>query len=355
LVASSGRLTTYLGTAPGVGKTYAMLTEAGRRADAGQRTVVGWLEHHQRPDTLARLGDLEVISPAVVSYRGHEFADLDVAGVLAARPEAVVVDELAHGLPDGSRKRWMDVADLLARGVDVLTSVNVANLVSARDYVARITGAGATEFVPDEFVRSGEVVLLDLPADVLRRRVASGLVFSAEQVGGALSEYFRVSNLEALSELGRAWMTDDLEKVGVNLLAQRGLTVPNIRPVVVAGVSDSTWGEAVIRRATELACEEDADLLVVHARVPDGTARPHLDRLAHYRDLTEQLGGSYIEVEGESPARVLAEQAGARSASRLVVARHGSRLGELVRGVVASQLHRLQPDIPVVEVHEQSG
>jgi two-component system sensor histidine kinase KdpD len=247
----------------------------------------------------------------------------------------------------------MDVADLLANGADVLTSVNVTNLVSARDYVARITGVGATESVPDEFVRSGEVFLVDLPADALRRRVAFGQVFSAEQVGGALSEYFRVPNLEALSELGQAWMTNSIDQVGVDLLTRRGLTAPNLRPVVVAGVSDSAWGEAVIRRAMELACDEDADLLVVHARVSDGTARPHLDQLAHYRDLSEQLGGSYIEVEGESPARVLAEQAGARGASRLVVARHRSRLGELLRGAVASQLHRLAPDIPVEEVHEQ--
>jgi two-component system, OmpR family, sensor histidine kinase KdpD len=353
-VASSGRLTTYLGTAPGVGKTYAMLSEAQNRAAAGERVVVGWLERQeQRPDTVSQVGDLEWLSPALVSYRGHDFPDLDVPAVLAANPEVVVIDELAHSLPDGRRKRWMDVADLLGEGIDVITSVNVANLVSARDYVARITGAGATESVPDEMVRSGEVVLVDLPADVLRRRVADGQIFSAEQVGGALSEYFRISNLEALSELGQAWMAERIDEIALDLLARRGLATSDSRPVVIAGVSDSEWGEAVIRRATQLACEEDAELVVVHARISDGSAHPHQDRLAHYQALTEKLGGSYIDVEGESPARALAEQAEARVASRVVVARHRSRLAELVRKSVASQLRRLEPDIPVVEVHER--
>ena len=155
LVAGSGRLTTFLGTAPGVGKTYSMLMEGRRRADAGQRVVVGWVDPHDRPETQAQLSELDVIDPRQVTYRGHDFDELDLVGVLAAEPDVVVVDELAHSLPDGSRKRWEDVADLLAGGVDVLTSVNVANLESARDFAARLTRAGSVESVPDEFVRGG--------------------------------------------------------------------------------------------------------------------------------------------------------------------------------------------------------
>ena len=353
LVAGSGRLMTFLGTAPGVGKTYAMLMEGRRRADAGGRVVVGWVEPHDRPETQAQLGDLEVIGPSPVTYRGHDFAELDLEGVLAVEPDVVIVDELAHSLPDGSRKRWEDVADLLVAGVDVLTSLNVANLVSARDFAARLTGAGTVESVPDEFVRSGEVVLVDLPADALRRRIATGRVYSADRVGGALAEYFRATNLEALSELGRAWMADAVEQVGADLLVQRGLVDAAPRPVVVAGVSGSGWGEAVIRRAVELACEDDADLLVVHARIADGAARSSRELLDHFRDLTAQMGGSYTEVDGDSPSRALAELVRARGASRVVVARHRSRLGELMRGSVASQLRRLLPGTPVDEVHDR--
>ncbi len=353
----SGRLTTYLGTAPGVGKTYAMLTDGRRRASNGERVVVGWIERHGRPDTLALLSDLDVIEPAAVTYRGHEFPDLDVAAVLAAQPDVVVVDELAHSLPDGTRKRWMDVVDLLDAGVDVLTSVNVANLLSARDYAAQITGAGAVEGVPDEIVRSGDVVLVDMTPDALRRRIASGRVYSADRVGGALAEYFRISNLEALSELGRAWVDDVIEQVGTDLLDRRGLLPQEDRPVVIAGVSDSEWGEAVIRRAADAACETDADLLVVHVRTdahPADPARSH-PRLDHDRELTAQLGGSFIDVAGESPSEALAELARDRHASTIVVARHRSRLAELFGGSVARQLRRMLPDVTIEEVHHRSA
>ncbi len=350
----SGRLTTYLGTAPGVGKTYSMLTEARRRAADGEHVVVGWIEHHDRPETVGQLGQLEVISPGHVDYRGHDFLELDLPTVMAAQADLVVVDELAHSLPDGSRRRWVDVADLLASGSNVLTTVNVANLVSARDYAAQITGAGTVESVPDDFVRSGDVVLVDLPADALRRRIAAGQVYSADRVGGALADYFRVVNLEALSDLGRAWLAGNLDEVGPDLLARRGVSGAPPRPVVVAGVSGSPWSEAVIRRAVELASEEDADLLVVHARTADGVTRPSRDALDHYRDMTEQMGGSYTEVAGEPPAQAIADLARDRGASRVVVARHRSRLGELARGSVARQLQRLLPGTPVEEVHEAS-
>ncbi len=353
-VGGSGRLTTYLGTAPGVGKTYSMLTEARRRAADGEHVVVGWIEHHDRPETVGQLGQLEVISPGHVDYRGHDFLELDLPTVMAAQADLVVVDELAHSLPDGSRRRWVDVADLLAIGSNVLTTVNVANLVSARDYAAQITGAGTVESVPDDFVRSGDVVLVDLPADALRRRIAAGQVYSADRVGGALADYFRVVNLEALSDLGRAWLAGNLDEVGPDLLARRGVSGAPPRPVVVAGVSGSPWSEAVIRRAVELASEEDADLLVVHARTADGVTRPGRDALDHYRDMTEQMGGSYTEVAGEPPAQAIADLARDRGASSVVVARHRSRLGELARGSVARQLQRLLPGTPVEEVHEAS-
>lgn len=342
-----GALRTYLGTAPGVGKTYAMLSEGQRRAAAGDRVVVGWIEQHQRSETEAQLGDLEIIAPRTLTYRGRAFYDLDTDSVIASGADLVLVDELAHTSPDGSRTRWDDVADIRSAGLDVLTTTNVANLRSVRDYAARLTGAGTVESVPDEFVRSGEVVLVDLPPEALRRRIASGRVYSAEAVGGALADYFRVSNLEALSELARAWVTDNAEAVGDDLLARRGLTGPTSRPLVVAGVSDSEWGERVIRRAAERAAEDDADLLVVHVNVADGFARRPGPYLGQYRDQTAKLGGTYSEIDGVAPADALAKTARAKGAQRVVVARHRSRLGELTRGSVAARLRRLLPNVAV--------
>ena len=245
-----GSLRTFLGTAPGVGKTYAMLAEGRRRAENGERVVVGWIESHGRPETSRQLGGLEVIAPRTVAYRGAVFADFDADAAVASGADLVLVDELAHATADRIRQRWEDVADVLGAGLDVITTANIAQLRSVRDYAARITGVGTVASVPDEFVRSGEVVLVDLPVETLRARIASGAVYSAAQVGGALADYFRAANLRALSELARAWIAGTAEAVGEDLLARRGLAQPPAPPVV-AGDSGSAWGEAVIRRAAD--------------------------------------------------------------------------------------------------------
>jgi len=336
-----------------VGKTFAMLTEGRRRAEAGQRVIVGWIERHGRAETRAQLGDLEIVPEGTVTYRGADFPEMDTEAVIARNPDVALVDELAHTVADDSRRRWEDVAELLASGIDVVTTVNLANLVSTRDYAARITGAGTVESVPDEFVCSGEVILVDLPAETLRQRIASGRVYSTDRVGGALSGYFRACNLEALSELGQAWMAGNVDAVANDLLIRLGLEEVTPRPLVVAGVSDSEWGARVIARAEELAIADDADLLVVHVNLADGL-REHGDTLERYRALTVERGGTYTEVHGSTPAEALADAARTHRATRVVVARHRSRLGELAHGSVAARLHHLLPDVMVDEVHNDA-
>lgn len=348
-MAETGSLRTYLGTAPGVGKTFAMLTEGRRRALAGDKVVVGWLEPQDRAATRRLADGLEVLAPRSIYYRGAVFPDFDPDAAIASGADVVLVDELAHTTPDRSRQRWEDVADVLAAGLDVVTTANVAHLRSVRDYAAQITGVGTVECVPDEFVRSGEVMLVDPPAEALRARIAAGVVYSAAQVGGALADYFRAANLEALSELARAWMAGSGEAVGEGLLVRRGLAEPQAQPVVVAGDSGSRWGEAVIHRAAELARTDDAGLLVVHVQIGDGLARSGLD-LAGHRKLTDELGGTYANVHGNGVAQALADAAKAQSAATVVVGRHRSRLTERAHGSVSSRLRRLLPAVAVEEV-----
>ena len=349
-MSAMAELTTYLGTAPGVGKTSAMLAEGQRRALDGDRVVVGWIERHGRPETDRRLGDLEVIPPRAVDYRGASLADFDAAAAIATGADVVLVDELARVTADSTRQRWEDVADVLDAGLDVLTTINVAHLISVRDYAARVTGAGTVAFVPDEFVRSGRVVLVDLPADALRRRIAAGLVYSAGQVGGALADYFQAANLEALSELGRAWMAGSVDHVGIDILTRRGLLERLTAPVVVAADSGSRWGETVIRRAAQLARQDNAQLLVVHVELSDGLAHPRRGQQHRHRELTAELGGTYLEVPGSQAADALADAARARNATTIVVARHRSRLGELTHGSTSSRLRRLLPGARIEEV-----
>jgi two-component system, OmpR family, sensor histidine kinase KdpD len=352
-VGGAGALTTYLGTAPGVGKTYAMLRAGRLRADAGQLVVVGWVERHGRAETRAQVGDLEVVPPRSVAYGSGTFAELDVEAVMARGAGVALVDELAHTVVGTTRRRWQEVADILAAGVDVMTTVNLANLVSARDYVAQLTGAGTVESIPDEFVRSGETVLVDLPADALRRRIADGKVYSADRVGGALADYFRVSNLQALSALGQAWMDGTLEAVAEEMLEVRGL-VSASRPTVVAAVSDTGWGQHVIRRASERALEDDADLLVVHVSLDDGMTHRRSQAHAEHRELATEFGGFYVEVTAGSVPEGLARAVRDHGASRLIVGRHRSRLGEIMRGSVVSRLQRLLPEVRIEAVREES-
>ena len=342
---TTGHLRTYLGCAPGVGKTYSMLAEGRRRAEGGERVVIGWIERHGRDETRAQRGELEVIAPREALHRGSAFSELDVAGVLASGATVVLIDELAHSAPDTGQGRWEDAADLLAAGLDVITTTNVANLESVHDYAARLTGVGVVESVPDHFVRAGEVTVVSMEADALRRRIMAGKVYSADRVGGALAEYFQVSNLEALNELCAAWVAGNVEDVGSELLLRRGLAR---RPVVVAGVSGSQRGEAVIRNAAEVARAEEADLLVIHVDVTDSsTSRPRA--LEHDRALTQELGGQFSTIEGSAPARVLADVARTRGASRVVVARGRSSLFRPARLAVASRLRRLLPETMIEE------
>lgn len=344
-----GSLRTYLGIAPGVGKTYAMLAEGRQRAAAGEKVVVGWIEVKDRADVRSQIGELEMVAPREIGYRGHSFTGPDLEAIVASGADVVLIDELAQRSPDGSRRRWEDVADVLAAGLDVITTANVSNLWSVRNYAARIAGVGAAECIPDDFVRSGEVVLIDTSPAELRRRIVSGSVFSAQQVGGALAGYFRASNLEALSELTRAWIAGTEESVGADLLIRRTLIEVPEPGLVIAGDSGSEAGERVIREAAAIARGDDAPLVVVHVNVA-GESASRRRRIDDHRGLAERLGGSYIEISGDRPADALASAARARGATKVAVARPRSRLRELTHGSVSARLRRLLPEAAVEEV-----
>jgi len=200
--AARGRLRTYLGIAPGVGKTYAMLRDGRAQRRSGVDTVLAFWQRHGRAATAAQVDGLEVLT-GTGSYRGVSIEELDVDAVLARHPELALVDELAYANPPGARhpKRWQDVDDLLEAGIDVYTTLNVGNIESLGPLVSRITGVRVSEPVPDAFVRTGQVQLVDLAPVALCRRLAQGLVFPAEQADAALSQYFKFANLAALREL----------------------------------------------------------------------------------------------------------------------------------------------------------
>jgi two-component system, OmpR family, sensor histidine kinase KdpD len=350
-----GKLRTYLGIAPGVGKTYAMLRDGRARRRSGTDTVVAHWERHDRAGTAAQLGDLEVIPARTVMYRGTGFAELDVAAVLNRHPRLALVDELAHdNLPDEQHaKRWQDIGDLLAAGIDVYTTLNVANIESLGPSVARIAGVHPAEPVPDEFVRAGEITLVDLAPAALRRRLAQGLVVPAEQVDAALSSYFRLANLGALQELAQLWLDDQVPDAVAAFLAARGLSGPVNAAIIVVGLAGSPADEWLIRYAAHLAELSDAKLKGVHVRAIDNLDQPPAARLEQDRRQLKELGGTLREVRADDPASGLIRAARRAGACQLVVgSRRRSRLSRLLTGsTVADRVLLAAGDLPVQVVN----
>jgi two-component system, OmpR family, sensor histidine kinase KdpD len=350
-----GTLRTYLGIAPGVGKTYEMLRDGRARRRAGTDTVVAYLQRHGRSATAAQLDDLEMIPARTVTYRGGSFAELDVDAVLERRPGLALMDELAHANLPGERhaKRWQDVDELLAGGIDVYTTLNFANIESPGPAVARITGVHRAEPVPDAFVRAGEIKLVDLAPAALRRRLAQGLVVPAEQVDAALSNYFRFANLAALRELAQLWLDDSVPDPVAAFAAAHGISEPAAASVIMVGLEGSPADEWLIRYAAHLAGLSDARLQGVHVRAIDNFDRPPEARLASDRKLLGELGGAWLEVRAGDVASGLIRAARQVGACQLVIGSqrrsHWPRL--LNRSTVADQVLRAAGDLPVQVVN----
>lgn len=325
-VVPPGRLKVFLGAAPGVGKTYRMLDEAHRRAARGADVVAGFVECHRRRHTEAKLDGLETLPLAAREYRGGRYAELDGEALLARRPQVVLIDELAHtNVPGGGRhpKRWQDVEDILAVGIDVVTTLNIQHLESLSDVVEKITGVPQRETVPDEFVRRAhEIELVDIPPEGLRRRMAHGNIYPPERIDASLANYFRPGNLIALRELALLWLAGRVDEALHKYRTEHGIgDVWETRERVVVALTGGPEGETLIRRAARIASRSaGGELLAVHVARSDGLAAgvSHA-ALAGQRALVEGLGGSYHSVVGDEVPTALVDFAMAENATQLVL------------------------------------
>jgi two-component system sensor histidine kinase KdpD len=347
-----GKLRIYLGAAPGVGKTYAMLSEGHRRAERGTDVVIGYVEHHARPNTLAMAVGLETVPRAVIVHRDRPFEEMDLDAVLARKPQVALIDELAHTNVPGStnEKRWQDVDVLLDAGIDVITTVNVQHLESLNDVVERITGVVQRETVPDHVVRGADQVeLVDMTPEALRRRMAHGNIYGPEKVDDALSNYFRVGNLTALRELALMWLADKVDDALTAYQDQHGIDRTwETRERVVVALTGAPSGEHLIRRAGRIATRARGELLGVHVRAGDGLAASPPEGLDRQRTLLADLGGAYHEVVGDEVATAVVQFARAEHATQIVLgATHRSRWMELWRGSVVNRVVRAAGDLDV--------
>jgi two-component system sensor histidine kinase KdpD len=357
-VAPTGRFRVYLGLAAGVGKTYAMLDEAHRRLERGTDVVVAVVNTHGRPLTAARLAGLETVPLASVTYRGTTFREMDLAAVLARRPEVALVDELAHTNVPGSgknEKRWQDVLELLAADIGVISTINIQHVESLADVVERLTGVPVRERVPDEvLLRADQIELVDSSPEQLRRRMLHGNIYPPERAARALGSFFRTDTLTALRELTLRFLADEIDDELIERLIGNGTASWEAGERVLVGVGPGSEAAGVLRRAARIAARLKADLYAVHVRRPDSSpADPDSARsvaVAELHALADHLGAYWHEVEGDA-ADALMQFAKAHRITQIVIGHsQRSRWWWPFGGAVARRLTR-HAEAAAIDLH----
>jgi len=349
------KLKIFFGASAGVGKTYAMLVEAHERRRAGVEVVVGVAETHGRSETAALLEGLETLPLRAVEYRGASLREFDLDAALARRPGLLVLDELAHTNAPGSRhaRRWLDVEELLAAGIDVYTTLNVQHVESLYDVVAQITGVAVRELVPDSILeRADEIELVDLPPDDLLQRLREGKVYIPEQAKRAAEHFFKKGNLIALRELALRMTADRVDQQMESYRREHAIRDTwAVGGRILVGLGEPEAGLRLIRAASRMVARLRADWLVVHVETPGefartGAARDHLVDLMGY---AEELGAESAMLTGTRIADQLLAYARERNVSRIVVGKPTRAFWlRLLRGSLVDALLARSGDMDVL-------
>jgi two-component system sensor histidine kinase KdpD len=323
-VEAAGHFRIYLGAAPGVGKTYAMLSEAQRRRGRGADVVIGFVETYGRPLTEELIDSLEVVPRKVIDYRGMRLTEMDLDAVLRRRPGIALVDELAHTNVPGSgphEKRWQDVLDILAAGINVITTVNIQHLESIADEVEHMTGVKVRERVPDWVVRrADQVELIDSSPEQLRRRMLHGNIYPKEKVPQALTHFFRTDNLIALRELALRFVADESDDELLEHLRERQSQVlwETTERIMVA-VSAEPGSDVLLRRAARIASRVKGELDVLHVVLDDARPSSEGRSIDELRELAGNLGARWQEVQDDDPARAIVSFARQHQITQIVI------------------------------------
>jgi two-component system, OmpR family, sensor histidine kinase KdpD len=339
---SQGRYKIFLGMAAGVGKTYRMLQEGHAEADAGRDVAIGYLEPHKRDDTIAQARGLEVVARRRVSYRDVTVEEMNLPAVLARRPELALIDELAHTNPAGveHEKRYEDIAEVLAAGIDVFSTVNVQHLESLNDQVAELTGVRVRETVPDSVLGTAdEVVLIDLTPEALVARLRAGKIYPDENIDAALNNFFRIENLAALREVS-------LRQVAESVESQR-LTLEQLEPLgtreeervsaeapkavgerLLALVRPQPSSQRLVRRAWRSAQRLGTDLDLLWVKPPGQPVEGETERqVTALRQLASVLGATLLIEEHDDLVAAVARVVRERGSTYIMVGESKPRRG----------------------------
>jgi two-component system sensor histidine kinase KdpD len=356
------RLRVYIGAAPGVGKTYAMLREAHALRARGLDVVAGLIETYGRKETDAQIGDLETVPRRKIEYRGTTLEEMDVDAIVRRKPQVCVVDELAHSNVPGSRneKRYQDVLEILDAGIHVMTAVNIQHLETLNDAVARVTGVRVRETVPDTFFdRANEVINVDVSVEELRNRLREGKVYRPEKVEQALANFFRKGNLSTLRELALRAVADEVGEKAASYRAREGLEPALIPERVMVCMSSNPMAPRVIRTGARIAGRLGAKWFAVYVETPKeqptrkGAAATALDDNIK---LAEDLGATVVRVTADRPAEGLIAFAQREGVTHVIFGQSARSRWELIwQGSTLDRFLNAVPDaaVQVVPLQEE--
>ena len=353
---ATGRLKVYLGLAPGVGKTFAMLQEAHDLLASGVDVVAGVIDTHGRADTEALMDGIPQIAPLETLYRGHRWQDLDVEEALRRRPQLLLVDELAHrNVPGAARaKRWQDVEHLLSRGQNVCTTVNVQHLESLNDAVFQMTGVRVNETVPDTFLaHANDIRLVDLSPEELRERLSQGKVYPPEVAGRARDNFFRTGNLTALRELTLRVLADYADERLRTYLDEHSIVGAwRARERILVAVTAEPHARRLVRRGFRLASRLRGEFHVCHVRSPDRAPDPrHAPELDAALQLARDLGAEVHLLDGNVYHEILAFVTRHRITNLVMgVSLRGTGRARLFRASLLDALQKAAPDMDILLV-----
>lgn len=348
-----GILKVFLGYAPGVGKTYSMLSEALRRHRRGEDVVIGVVETHDRKAIAELSSELEAVPRRKLDYKGTIFEEMDLDAILARRPAVVLVDELAHTNIEGSRhhKRYEDVMELLEAKIDVLTTVNIQHIESLNPLVQSMTGVEVRETVPDWVVQeASEVVMVDLTPEALQHRMERGDVYPMERVERALSHFFRRGNLIALRELALRQVAESVDRTLEPYLERAEIGGrAGIQERIAVCISSNPSARYLIARAARMARATHAELYALHIDTEGDVKEENRLSLADNLRFAENLGAIIVHRTGDSVAEAVAAFVREKHITQIVFGR--SAVGGWRRRFFASAIHRFLRDAPPVDVH----
>ena len=348
-----GKLKIFLGYAPGVGKTYSMLSEAIQRRRRGDYIVIGVVETHGRKAIIELAEQLEMVPRRKIDYKGAAFEEMDIDRILARRPQVVLVDELAHSNIPGSKhsKRYEDVLELLDSDIDVVSTVNIQHIETVASTVHEITGVIVRETVPDSILKlAAEVVMTDLTPEALRDRLEHGEVYSMEKVEQALKTFFREGNLIALRELALRQVTEQVDLKLKAYMEQKGIreALPARERIAVC-VSLHPWSKYVMARAARMARRVDAELYALHLDIDQDSDPQANQSLTGNLKFSESLGAKVVRIGGRQVARAIADFARDKHITAIVFGR--SKLEGWRRIAYLNTINELLDELPAVDVH----